>query len=79
MMYPEIQKINVESDVARITTPLLLIAGRHDAEVPYFGLKAGFDRWGGEKEFIAFDRSGHVPFVDETDRFVREVSRFLGK
>ncbi len=79
MMYPEIQKINVESDVSRISTPLLLIAGRHDSEVPYFGLKAGFDQWGGEKEFVIFDQSGHVPFVDETDRFVREVSRFLGK
>jgi pimeloyl-ACP methyl ester carboxylesterase len=77
-MFTEIQKVDVENDVLRITTPLLLIAGRHDAEVPYFSLKAGLDNWGGEKEFIVFDRGGHIPFVDETDRFVREVTRFLG-
>jgi len=78
-MYAEIQKINVESEVARITTPLLLIAARNDAEVPYFSLKNGFDKWGGRKEFLVFDRSNHILFIDETERFVTEVTRFLGK
>lgn len=77
VMYAEIQKINVESDVGKLATPMLLIAGRNDAEVPYFGLKSGFGKWGGKKEFLVFDRSGHIPFVDETERFVKEVRRFL--
>jgi proline iminopeptidase len=78
-MHAEIQKINVENDVARVTTPLLLIGARNDAQVPYFSLKSGFDKWGGKKEFIVFDRSNHVPFLDEPERFVTEVTRFLGK
>jgi len=78
-MFPETQKIDVESDVARVTAPLLLIAGRNDAEVPYFGLKTGFDKWGGKKEFIVFERSNHIVFLDEPERFVTEVTRFLGK
>jgi len=78
-MFAEIQKINLENDVARITTPLLLIAARNDAEVPYFSLKSGYDKWGGRKEFIIFDHSNHILFVDETERFVTEVTRFLGK
>jgi pimeloyl-ACP methyl ester carboxylesterase len=78
-MHAEVQKINVESDVARVTTPLLLIGARNDAQVPYFSLKSGFDKWGGKKEFLVFDRSNHIPFLDEPERFVTEVTRFLGK
>jgi proline iminopeptidase len=78
-MYAEVQKINVEDAVASVTTPLLLIAGRNDAQVPYFSLKSGFDKWGGKKEFLIFDHSNHIPFLDEPQRFVSEVTRFLGK
>jgi pimeloyl-ACP methyl ester carboxylesterase len=78
-MYAETQKINVENDVSRATTPLLLIGARNDAQVPYFSLKSGFDKWGGKKELIVLDHSNHIPFLDEPDRFVAEVTRFLGK
>ena len=78
-MHAETQKINVENDVARVTTPLLLIGARNDAEVPYFSLKSGFDKWGGRKEFVVFDRSNHIPFLDEPERFITEITRFLGK
>lgn len=76
-MFPEVRAIDVEDRVASIATPLLLIAGRNDAEVPYFTLKGGFEKWGGKKKFLIFDRSNHIPFVDETDRFVKEVKAFL--
>ncbi|MBP2680687.1 MAG: pip2 [Candidatus Krumholzibacteriota bacterium] len=78
-MFAETQKINVENDVARVMTPLLLIGARNDAEVPYFSLKSGFDKWGGKKEFIVFEQSNHIVFLDEPDRFVAEVTRFLGR
>ena len=76
-MYAELQAINVEEDVSRLTTPLLLIGGRNDAEVPYFGLKPGFTNYGGEKKFVVFRESHHLPFVDEPERFVKEVKAFL--
>lgn len=76
-MFQETQAIDVEGRVASIETPLLLIAGRNDAEVPYFSLKSGFDKWGGKKKFLIFEKSNHLPFVDETDRFVEEVRTFL--
>jgi pimeloyl-ACP methyl ester carboxylesterase len=78
-MHAEIQKIDVENDVPRAATPLLLIGARNDAQVPYFSLKSGFDKWGGKKEFVVFERSNHIPFIDEPDRFIAEVTRFLGK
>lgn len=76
-MFAETQSINVEDRVASIETPLLLIAGRNDAETPYFSLKSGFEKWGGKKKFLIFENSNHLPFVDETDRFVKEVRTFL--
>lgn len=78
-MHAETQKINVENDVARVTTPLLLIGARNDAQVPYFSLKSGFDKWGGKKDLIVFERSNHIVFLDEPERFVTEITRFLGK
>ncbi len=33
----------------------------------------------GFKGRIVFDRSNHVLFIDETERFVTEVTRFFGK
>ncbi len=77
VMFSEVQKINVEDRVGSVQTPLLLIAGRNDAEVPYFTLKRGFEKWGGKKTFVVFDKSNHIPFVDETDRFVKETRAFL--
>jgi proline iminopeptidase len=76
-MFEEISAINVEDRVGAIATPLLLITGREDAEVPYFSLKRGLDRWGGEKRLIVFDHSHHIPFADETGRFVEEATAFL--
>jgi pimeloyl-ACP methyl ester carboxylesterase len=76
-MFTETRTINVEQRVASIETPLLLIAGRNDAEVPYFSLKRGFEAWGGKKKLLIFEQSNHLPFVDEADRFVKEVKAFL--
>lgn len=77
IMFDEISRIDIEDDVSAARTPLLLIAGRNDAETPYFVLKKGFDRWGGEKKFLIFENSHHIPFADETSRFVEEVQAYL--
>jgi pimeloyl-ACP methyl ester carboxylesterase len=76
-MYAELQAIDVEDDVKRLTTPLLLIGGKIDAEVPYFGLRRGFNKYGGEKTFVVFNESHHLLFVDEPVRFVEEVKTFF--
>lgn len=76
-MYPELRTINVEDDISGLRTPLLIISGRNDAEVPYFSLKKGLESYGGEKKFVAFGNSHHLPFVDEPERFVKEVEAFF--
>ncbi len=48
-MHAETQKINVENDVARVTTPLLLIGARNDAAGPVLQPEERFRQMGREK------------------------------
>jgi pimeloyl-ACP methyl ester carboxylesterase len=52
---------------------MLLIAGGRDGIVLPKSLEPGFDAWGGPKELSVFENSGHLPYVDSTDRFVRTM------
>jgi pimeloyl-ACP methyl ester carboxylesterase len=79
VMFPELQSINVEDRVGALTTPLLVIIGRNDAEVPYFALKRSVKKYGGEAAVVILDNSHHLLYIDETDRFVEAVTEFLGK
>lgn len=60
----------------RLTMPALVIAGRHDGAARPEGLRALASRLP-NATFLEYDRSGHFPYLDETDRFARDVIRFL--
>ncbi len=79
LMYPEVRRINLEAEVRDLRTPLLLIAGRRDAEVPWEDLVFGFENYGGPKKFVLIDNSHHIVFVDEPDRFVAAVAAFTSE
>ena len=57
--------------------PLLVLAGARDLITPAAPLRAGYSRWGGKKEFVVMEESHHLPFVDESERFVELVASFL--
>ena len=79
LMYPEVRRINLEAEVRDLRTPLLLIAGRRDAEVPWEDLVFGYENYGGPKKFVLIDNSHHIVFVDEPDRFVDAVAAFTSE
>ncbi|UCF20308.1 MAG: alpha/beta hydrolase [Gemmatimonadota bacterium] len=79
VMYPDVRRINLEAAVRDLGIPLMLVAGRRDAEVPWEDLVFGYDNYGGPKRFLLFDNSHHMVFVDEPDRFVAEVVAFTGE
>jgi proline iminopeptidase len=68
---------DVKPRLGEIGVPTLVIGGRHDWVTPY-----------GQSEIIAagipgsklviFEESGHLPFVEEPDRFMHVVRSFLG-
>ncbi len=65
---------DLRADLSRLSLPALVIHGRHDpiplseAEDTARRLKASL---------IVFEESGHVPYVEETSRFVKVVNGFL--
>ena len=69
---------DVRGDLGRIQVPTLVLAGRHDfilpPDVTAEPLAAGIR----DAELVVFEDSGHLPFIEENDAFLRIVRRFLG-
>jgi pimeloyl-ACP methyl ester carboxylesterase len=68
---------DVRPRLAEITTPTLVLGGRHDWVTPYGEseiIAAGIPN----SELVIFEESGHLPFVEEPDRFMQVVRRFMG-
>ena len=70
--------IEVEERLGRVGHPVLVLAGRHDrvcsvegAQVMAAGLPQG--------ELVVFEDSGHMTFVEETQRYLDAVRGFLNR
>jgi proline iminopeptidase len=61
----------------RLTMPVLLIAGRLDGAVVSGGLRelAGHVP---TARFVEYENAGHFVYLDEPDRFARDVAAFFG-
>lgn len=60
----------------RLTMPVLVIAGALDGAVLPAGLRE-LARKLPNARYLEFERSGHFVYLDEPDRFSREVSNFI--
>lgn len=60
----------------RLTMPVLVIAGRHDGAAQPAGLRELAAHLPAPR-FVEYERSGHYPYLDEADRFAREVTSFI--
>jgi proline iminopeptidase len=60
----------------RLTMPVLVVAGRFDGAARPEGLRELARRLPNAR-FMEFERSGHFAYLDEPDRFAREVAAFL--
>ena len=61
---------------AKVTMPTLVIAGRLDGALVPRGLQELTQRLP-NATFVEYDRSGHFVYLDEPDRFVRDVTSFI--
>ncbi len=68
--------IEVEERLADISDPVLILAGRHDRTCPVEAAETMAARITGA-ELVVFERSGHMMFVEEQDRFLDAVDAFL--
>ena len=60
----------------RLAMPVLVIAGKHDGAAGPAGLRELAEGLPNAR-FVEFERSGHFVYLDEPDRFAREVSAFI--
>ncbi|WNG30324.1 alpha/beta hydrolase [Cystobacter fuscus] len=65
------------SQPERVSAPVLVIGGRYDSSIGLPSLKAlaaSLPR----ATFLEYEKSGHFPYLEEADRFERDVKGFLG-
>jgi proline iminopeptidase len=60
----------------KVTMPTLVMAGRLDGAIVPKGLEELTQRLP-NATFVEYDRSGHFVYLDEPDRFVRDVTSFI--
>jgi pimeloyl-ACP methyl ester carboxylesterase len=63
--------------LSTLTAPVLLLAGQVDLN-PTAGVVAEFAALFPKAEFVAQPGAGHMPWVDDADRFVATTASFLG-
>ncbi len=75
-LFAEMKNVDLGPEIAKFTFPTLVLCGRFDANVaPSVAWKIHHGIPG--SEFTVFERSGHLPFYEESDAFLERVERFL--
>lgn len=62
----------------RLTMPVLVVAGRHDGAARPEGLRVLAERLP-RARFVEYDASGHFVYLDEPERFARDLTAFLAE
>lgn len=58
--------------------PVVFMMGRHDLHTPYSAAKRYFDSISApSKEYVTFENSAHVPFLEEPGRFFEALMRYV--
>lgn len=78
VVWSDLQRFDLGPELPKFKFPTLVVTGRHDFNV------APSVAWGIHKaisgsEFAVFEKSGHLPFCEESDAFVSRLDRFLAK
>ena len=74
----DVNRFDLNPEIRKFHFPVLVITGRYDMNVaPLVAYKIHQAISG--SRFAVFERSGHLPFYEEPEGFVREVEQFLAK
>ncbi|HMM05899.1 MAG TPA: alpha/beta hydrolase [Clostridiales bacterium] len=79
-VYQQLYDIDLREDYAKLQIPVYFLEGRHDINAPTSLVKAYYDLLDAPtKEIVWFEHSGHSPWINESDRFVKEILRIAEK
>ena len=74
----DVNRFDLNPEIRKFHFPVLVITGRYDMNVaPLVAYKIHQAISG--SRFAVFERSGHLPFYEEPEGFVREVEQFMAK
>lgn len=72
----DIGKLDFRRDLKNLKMPVLIIAGRYDRiSDPWFAVK--YKIYAPRAQFVMFEKSSHYPFVEEHEKFFKELNEFL--
>jgi proline iminopeptidase len=72
----DLQRFDLNPELPKFTFPTMVITGRFDmnvAAVVAYKIHQAIPH----SQFVVFDRSGHMPFYEEPDKFIEVVNSFL--
>jgi len=73
---PEMAKLDFHAKLESLKMPVLILAGRYDrGMLPRYAEQ--YKTYAPQAQFVMFEKSGHFPFIEETDEFFRVVEGFL--
>jgi proline iminopeptidase len=74
----DIVKLDFRSQLKNLKMPILILAGRFDrAAIPRFSIQ--FKQYVPQAEFVMFEKSGHLPFIEEPNTTFEVLRKFLSK
>jgi len=72
----DVSKLDFRQDLQNLNMPVLIIEGRYDrVAIPKWSVK--FKEYAPQAEFVMFEKSGHAPYIEETEKFFNLLNKFL--
>lgn len=72
----DLAKVDLNPELPRFTFPTVVMTGRFDMNVAPLTAYKIHEAIPGST-FVVFERSGHIPFIEEPEAFLRELNAFL--
>jgi pimeloyl-ACP methyl ester carboxylesterase len=74
IVYPHLWDVDFRTQATKLDVPVYFLLGRHDINAPVALTEQYVDLLDApHKEIVWFERSGHTPWVSESDRFVQAM------
>ena len=77
-VWSDLQRFDLNPELSKFKFPTLVVTGRYDFNVAP-SVAWGIARAIPGSELAIFEKSGHLPFCEEPDAFLRRVEAFLSK
>jgi proline iminopeptidase len=72
----DIAALDFRTQLKTLKMPTLIVTGRYDrVALPRFAVQ--FKKYAPQAQFVMFERSGHLPFIEEPEEFFKLLREFL--